>query len=49
MKAVFDETELVMIKEMMKTIIMFFPADTEICRHAKHIRKVIEKAEKRRT
>lgn len=47
LKVEFDEMEALMIKEMMKTLIMFFPSDTEICKHAKYIRKVIERAEKR--
>lgn len=47
LKVEFDEMEALMIEEMMKTLIKFFPSDTEICRHAKYIRNAIEQAEER--
>ncbi len=42
MKVDFNEMEIIMIKQVMTMILAFFPPETEIYRHAKHICKKIE-------
>ena len=42
MKVDFNEMEIIMIKQVMTMILAFFPSETDIYRHAKHICKKIE-------
>ncbi len=42
MKVDFNEMEIIMIKQVMTMILAFFPPETEIYRHAKHICQKIE-------